>query len=71
MIQPDSHGIVQVFADRLHANLQFLDPEMAAREAMAAVDGFLRASKFIDASSKGSAERAYIRVNKRPEEVRK
>ncbi len=70
-IQPDPHGIVEVFARRLNANLEFMDPDMAAREAWAATDAFLRSSTFVDLGSKSTEGRHYLRVDKKPEEVRK
>jgi hypothetical protein len=70
-ITPDPHGIIETFATRLNANLGLMDPEMAAREAMAVVDAYLKGSKFIDMSFKGSEQRQYVRVDRRPEEVRR
>lgn len=68
-IEPDPHGICRVFASHLNANSKLMDPDAAARQAMAAVDGYLRASKFVDLSSKSTKGRHYMRVDKRPEEV--
>lgn len=65
----DPHGIVDVFDSRYTANLELMHPDAAAREAMAALDAYLKASKFIDLGHKNSRERAYIRVDKKPEEV--
>lgn len=67
MIQADPHGIVEVFAERLSSNLKLMGPESATREAMQTVDEYLKASKFIDVSHKGSTERQYVRVWKRSE----
>lgn len=65
----DPHGIVDVFARHLNANLDIMDPDAAARQAMAAVDGYLRGSKFIDVSTKTTSGKQYIRVDRRPEEM--
>lgn len=70
-IEPDPHGIVEVFARRMNQNLDLMHPDAAAREAMAAVDAFLKSSTFIDLGHKGSTERAHLRVDKKPEEVRR
>lgn len=65
----DPHGVVETFRARYEANLELMHPEMAAREAMAVLDGYLKGSKFIDLGSKSSTEKAYIRVDKRPEDL--
>jgi hypothetical protein len=64
----DPYGIADVFTARLVSNLELMHPEMAAREAMAAVDAYLKASKFVDMSAKGEAKH-YIRFDRRPEEM--
>lgn len=73
MIEPDPHGIVEVFAGRLNQNLKLTGPESATKEAIQTVQGYMNASKFIDMSHKGSTERerSYVRVWKRPEEMGK
>ncbi len=66
----DPHGIVDTFRARYEANLDLMHPDQAAREAMAAVDGYLKSSEFINIGSKSTKGPQYVRVDKRPEEVR-
>lgn len=65
----DPHGIVDTFKRRYESNLELMHPDAAAREAMAAVDAFLKSSTFVDLSSKSTEGRHYMRVDRRPEEV--
>lgn len=66
----DPHGIVEVFRSRYEANLDLMHPDTAARGAMAALDAYLKSSKFVDLSSKSTEGRHYIRVDRKPEEMR-
>lgn len=64
----DPHNIVDTFRRTYESNLDLMSPDAAARQAMAALDGYLRASKFLDVSAKGE-RRQYVRVDRTPEEV--
>lgn len=64
----DDHGIVEVFANSLNSNLALMEPHSATKEAVRATQAYMEASKFLDASYKGS-EKQYIRVPKKPEEM--
>ena len=66
-IQPDPHGMVALFSERLEEALPHMDPRAATEQALATVKRRLDASEFIDLTHKGSTERAYVRVDKRPE----
>lgn len=67
MVNEDPHGMVALFAERLHANLKIMGPRPAVEDALVTVKQYLDGSDFIDLSHKGSSERAYMRVDKRPE----
>lgn len=63
----DPHGIIKTFADSYIANVPIMHPDAAARQAMAALDGYLRSSDFINIGSKDTSGPQYIRVEKREE----
>lgn len=65
----DPHGIVRTFAETYQQNLSLMHPDAAARQAMAALDGYLRSSDFVNIGSKDTSGPQYIRVEKK-EEVR-
>lgn len=64
----DPHGVEDAFNRSYRANLQLMNPDAAARQAMAALDGYLRGSKFLDVSTKQET-RQYVRVDREPEGV--
>jgi hypothetical protein len=59
--------MVDLFAERLEANLPHMHPRQATEQALLAVKGFLDGSDFIDLSSKSTTGRHYLRVDKKPE----
>lgn len=68
-IEPDPHGIAEVFANRLKSNLELMGPKAATKEAMQTVTEYLEASEFIDMRHKGSIKPEYVRVWKKPKKI--
>ena len=68
-IPVDPHGITEVFAETLEAGLKRMDPEAAAKNAMVAVDSYLKSSTFIDMGSKSTrgGPPQFVRVDKKPD----
>ena len=66
-LRVDPYGMTDLFWRTLIQNLHTTDPRAATEQALATVKRHLDASEFIDLSHKGSASRAYMRVDKRPE----
>lgn len=67
----DPHGMVALFASRLNSNLLLMGPRTATEDALVTVKRHLDASDFINVGHKASKEPGYIRVDKRPETVKK
>lgn len=65
----DPHGITEVFTETLKIGLKRSHPETAARNAVLAVDSYIKSSKFIDMGSKETrgGPPQYVRVDKKPE----
>lgn len=70
MMEPDEHGITEVFSEALNAALKHSPPHVAFESAAFAARSYLAARDAIDLSSKGSGPQYKLVLKKAGQERR-